>query len=108
MTPLHQAVCHHHAGREAVARCPECGHFYCRECIAEHDDRVICAACLRKLLRATDRPRHSAWSWLARGTAFGFSFMLGWLAFFLVGKILSNIPASFHNGTLWQTGFLQR
>ena len=43
--------CFNHAAREAVARCPACGHYFCRECITEHDDRVICAACLRKLAR---------------------------------------------------------
>src|SRR2546429_9979935 len=45
---IHQR-CFNHALREAAARCPECGHFYCRECITEHEDRVICANCLAKL-----------------------------------------------------------
>ena len=43
--------CFNHAGREAVARCPECGQFFCRECITEHEDRVLCSACLKKLTR---------------------------------------------------------
>jgi len=51
MASLHHQVCLNHHAREAVAKCPDCGHFYCRECIAEHDDRVICAACLRKMLK---------------------------------------------------------
>ena len=44
--------------REAVARCPECTQFFCRECITEHDDRVLCSACLKKLARVplTRRP----------------------------------------------------
>ena len=41
--------CRNHAEREAVARCPGCGHHFCRECVTEHDDRILCAACLRKL-----------------------------------------------------------
>ena len=108
MTNLHERQCLNHAGREAVARCPECGHFYCRECIAEHDDRVICAACLRKLLRATDPRRRPAGAWLARGAGLGFSVALGWAAFYLLGKILLSIPASVHDGTLWQNGFWQQ
>jgi hypothetical protein len=44
--------CFNHGMREAAARCPECGRFYCRECITEHDDRVLCSACLKKLARA--------------------------------------------------------
>lgn len=47
---IHQR-CFNHATREAVARCPECSQFFCRECITEHDDRVICSACLKKLAR---------------------------------------------------------
>ena len=105
MTKLHQRQCLNHAAREAVARCPECGQFYCRECIAEHEDRVICAACLRKLMRAAEKPRRAAGAWLARGTLFGGSLTLGWIAFYLVGKILLSIPASVHDGTLWHTSF---
>ena len=41
--------CFHHSHREAVARCPECRQFYCRECVTEHDYRVICATCLKKI-----------------------------------------------------------
>ena len=51
-TPHHVLLAHqrcfNHATREAVARCPECHHFFCRECITEHDDRVLCTGCLKK------------------------------------------------------------
>ncbi len=40
--------CFNHAGREAAARCPGCRRFYCRECVTEHDGRVLCAECLRR------------------------------------------------------------
>jgi hypothetical protein len=46
MTAVAHQRCLHHHEREAVARCPECGHYFCRECITEHDERVICASCL--------------------------------------------------------------
>ena len=105
MTQLHQRQCLNHAAREAVARCPECGHFYCRECIAEHEDRVICAACLRKMLRPVEKERRPVMAWLMRATAFGFSLMLGWLAFYSIGKILLSIPTRFHDGTIWQQSF---
>ena len=101
MIQLHQQSCLNHATREAVARCPECSHFYCRECIAEHDDRVICAACLRKLLRPVGKKQSPLFRWLARAAAFGFSLLTGWAAFYLVGKILLGIPTDFHNGTVW-------
>lgn len=107
MTHLHQRQCLNHTTREAVARCPECGHFYCRECIAEHDDRVICAACLRKMLRTVQKDRRPFSAWFTRATALGLSLMTGWFAFYLVGKILLSIPTSFHDGTLWQKSFWQ-
>ena len=107
MTNLHQRQCLNHAAREAVARCPECGHFYCRECIAEHEDRVICAACLRKMLRLTEKQHNPLVTRLARATVFFCSLTIGWLAFYLVGKILLSIPTSFHDGTLWQNSFWQ-
>jgi len=107
MMHLHQQQCLNHALREAVARCPECGHFYCRECIAEHEDRVICAVCLRKMLRREEKEKSPARAWFTRATAFGLSLMIGWSAFYLVGRILSGIPTQFHDGTLWQQSFWQ-
>ena len=105
MSRLYHQVCLHHATREAVARCPECGHFYCRECIAEHEDRVICAACLRKIVRRPEQRHRPVPVRLARAAAFCLSLMVGWLAFYFAGKILLGIPTSFHDGTLWQDGF---
>jgi len=101
---LHERRCLNHPAREAVARCPECGQCYCRECITEHDDRVICAACLRKVLRTTESAR-TPFAWLGRTAAFGLGLMTSWLAFYWAGKILLSIPTSFHDGTLWHTGF---
>ncbi len=50
MTELWTQRCQFHALREAVARCPECQRYFCRECVTEHDERLLCASCLRKLL----------------------------------------------------------
>ena len=46
---LRHQRCYHHHGREAVVRCPECGRFYCRECVTEHDDRMLCSRCLEQI-----------------------------------------------------------
>ncbi|MFP4054916.1 MAG: rhomboid family protein [Phycisphaerae bacterium] len=49
MAETWQTRCHNHPQREAAARCPECGRFFCRECVTEHEGRVICSACLRAI-----------------------------------------------------------
>jgi hypothetical protein len=101
MASLAQQQCLNHSAREAVARCPECRHFYCRECIAEHDDRMICAACLRKLT-ATQARQWRPWRLLG-DAAWGVGGLLtAMLFFYFVGRILLLIPTPFHDGTLWQ------
>ena len=42
---IHQR-CFRHDGREAAARCPGCRRYFCRECVTEHDGRLLCAACV--------------------------------------------------------------
>ena len=103
---LHQR-CFNHALREAVARCPECGQFFCRECITEHDDRVVCSACLKKLARAplTKRPAFVRIVRLAQCVA---GVVVAWFFFFLIGEGLLKIPASFHEGTLWQVDWVDQ
>jgi hypothetical protein len=96
---IHQR-CFNHAVREAVARCPECGRFFCRECIAEHDGRVVCSTCLQKLAHAPAR-RRPAWLQAWRVAQFGAGLLLAWFVFFLLGTALLRIPAAFHDGTLW-------
>src|SRR5436309_14543741 len=89
--------CSNHEFREAVARCPECKKFFCRECVTEHEDRVICAACLKKLARpaAARRLRLAglmvAGEWVA-------GVLTVWLFFYLAGRNLQAMPDSFHEG----------
>jgi len=49
MTTLAQERCFRHDLREAAGRCPSCRRYYCRECLTEHDHRLLCVACLAKL-----------------------------------------------------------
>jgi hypothetical protein len=44
--PALEQRCWNHEHREAVCRCPECGRAFCRECVSEHEARLLCAACL--------------------------------------------------------------
>ncbi len=96
--------CLHHAGREAIARCPECGQFYCRECITEHDERVICASCLKKVALFVDQPvrRRVNLGPVLQGTG---GLVLAWFVFYTIGRLLLALPDSFHDGSLWQKSF---
>jgi hypothetical protein len=96
---IHQR-CFNHALREAAALCPECHHFYCRECITEHDDRVICAVCLGKMASRSLTQR-AGFRFAVRtlqtlvGLAIACSF------FYFVGRTLLSIDSSVHEGTIW-------
>ena len=98
-TLVHQR-CFQHSLREAVARCPECRHFYCRECITEHDDRVICASCLRKLTIKTDTVRRS-FAWVLPVIQFSVGICSLWFCFYFFGSTLLSIPSDFHEGSVW-------
>ena len=101
MRPLAEQHCANHALREAVARCPECGHFYCRECVTEHEDRVVCASCLRKLVRQSFS-RTPSLAWVRRSAQALLGFCLCWVFFYYFGRALLLLPSSFHEGTIWQ------
>jgi len=97
--------CHHHVEREAVARCPGCGMFFCRECVTEHDDRMICASCLRKITGGATVHRHR-FSQVAGALMVSLAgILVAWIFFYSMGRLLLLTPTSFHEGTLWhQTG----
>lgn len=101
---LHQR-CFNHSLREAAARCPECGRFFCRECVTEHDDRVICASCLRKLARPPFA-RRSGFLAVFRAAQVLAGLCLVWLVFYFLGQTLVSMPDSFHEGTLWKGSWL--
>ena len=91
--------CSNHPGREAAARCPECGRFFCRECVTEHEDRVLCSACLAAAGGSTAAARGPGI--VGKTAAFLGSLTALWLLFYLLGRGLLALPSSFHEGTLW-------
>jgi hypothetical protein len=93
---LRQQRCVNHPQREASARCPECGRFYCRECITEHDDRVLCASCLAKLAVAK-AARKARWAWIPRVVLAVVAFLVVFTILFAVGDFLVSIPSAFHD-----------
>jgi hypothetical protein len=104
MKLIHQR-CFNHAQREAAARCPGCGRFFCRECVTEHEDQVICATCIRERIK----PRLTRRRGFVLGTRAAqclAGVLVAWLFFYLAGRLLVSLPESFHEGTLWKKSFL--
>ncbi len=96
MNALRDRRCFHHPHREAVARCPECRRFYCRECAVEHDSRLLCADCLART-RADGTARRPSWPWhLPLRLLTG---LVGlWFLFYVMGRALLLMPTAFHEG----------
>lgn len=95
---LQQARCFQHVSREAAACCPSCRRFFCRECVTEHEGRVMCRSCLEALLNPPEKTRPA---WLRSLLDLGLSvvgFLVATYVFFLVGRILLRIPSQFHSG----------
>ncbi|MFP4541539.1 MAG: rhomboid family protein [Opitutales bacterium] len=87
--------CFTHPGREAVARCPECGHGFCRECVTEHQGRVLCRACLEALTGETQGHRRGLGRALLELGLAGIGLVTLFLAFKLLGSWLAKTPAIF-------------
>ena len=100
MSELSRQRCRNHYQREAVARCPLCKSHFCRECVTEHDDRVVCASCLAKELANDDRAIKKMFG-MRRIIATGVGLFLLWGIFYYFGRALLLLPTSFHDGTFW-------
>ena len=101
MHDLAHQRCINHKFREAVARCPECRRYFCRECVTEHEDRVLCAACLGGKIDA-GAAGLSPIGLLTRIIHLLLGGMFLWIFFYYLGQVLLSLPSSFHEGTLWQ------
>lgn len=104
MTPIHLQRCFHHAHREAVARCPACGRFFCRECVSEHEGRFLCASCLKRLYSAPVKTSKLPVSFLHSGAMLA-GFMLAWLFFYGLGAVLIQITAEVTDMNLNESTF---
>ena len=105
MAELTDQHCYNHPRREAVARCPECGRFFCRECVTEHDRRMLCSQCLEREnrgCRGKNRVRIISLLPAIQGLC---GFVLLWYLFYLLGLTLLAIPHTFHEGTIWQSNW---
>ncbi|MCP4640681.1 MAG: rhomboid family protein [bacterium] len=98
--------CFNHVAREAVAQCPECSRFFCRECITDHEGRAVCASCLATIA-ADDAPRRKRLTGLLRIVAVAANVVLLWVLFFMLGRGLLALPSSFHEDVLWRASVME-
>ena len=101
MSGIAEQRCRNHAQREAVARCPECLRYFCRECVTEHDDRVVCSSCLAKLAGREGKRRWRI-SGIVQAGQFAAGLFMLWCCFYLLGRLLLNVPSDFHEQTVWK------
>lgn len=100
MTDVGHQRCINHPPREAAVLCPSCGRPFCKECVAEHDDRILCASCLKKE-STLESLAGNRFLILTGPIQFLAGFTLLWLFFYYLAKVLLAIPNSFHEGTVW-------
>jgi hypothetical protein len=105
-TGLALQKCFNHPAREAVARCPECTRSFCRECVVEHEDRIICAGCLARIVAARAKVGRSVdLSPLWRGVAAIAGLFVAWFLFFTIGRSVLSVPDDYHAGKVWKEKF---
>jgi hypothetical protein len=85
-------------------RCPQCGSFFCRECVVEHGGRLVCSSCLAaQVARGGKQPKRVRnWRPLREAVGLGLAVLVVLLCFHLLGTLLLRVPSDVHEGTLWR------
>lgn len=101
---ISKSICLIHPTRAAAARCPECRRFFCGECITEHDGRLTCAQCLRDEGngKGGEQKPNRLLGLIAPALQLGIGMVLIWSFFYFIARFLMLIPATFHDGTVWE------
>jgi len=88
--------CWTHAQREAVSRCPSCKRFYCRECVTEHDGRLLCVQCLAAGTAVAARRLGTRWVLWAAAAVLGL--LASFAVFYATGYVLQQLPPAWSSG----------
>ena len=98
--PAIRQQCWNHETREAVCRCPGCARSYCRECVTEHEARLLCSACLRKVLPDAASRVHPARR-VPRVVILAGGLLLSWFLFLGIAAGVSEFAARMEQAA-WQ------
>jgi hypothetical protein len=85
-----------HADRVAIARCPSCANYFCRECVTEHEGRFLCSNCLQSK-STTIKPAPRTAGWFATGIGIVIGLAVAWFFFYAIGQLLILIPSNLHD-----------
>jgi hypothetical protein len=83
-------------GREAVARCPGCANYFCRECVTEHAGKFLCSNCLHRR-SAPIEVTHQSTGWFNAVIGVMIGLSAAWFFFYLIGRLLILIPPNLHD-----------
>ncbi len=92
---IKQIRCSNHISREAVARCPKCEKDYCRECVTEYKEQMLCINCL-SVASEEIALKPSYMGLIILTIIFIISFIIMWLIFYWLGEFFSGAD-TFHN-----------
>ena len=99
--PALEQRCWNHEEREASCRCPGCLRSFCRECVTEHQSRLLCAACLKARAREEQSRRGLLRRFAPAGLALA-GFVLAWFVFYGVGEAFLESAAHLERSA-WQS-----
>jgi hypothetical protein len=88
--------CAIHPDRKAIARCPSCANYFCRECVTEHEGRFLCSNCLQRRSAPIEATQRSGWAF-ATAIGIGIGIAVAWFFFYLIGQLLILIPSNLHD-----------
>jgi len=83
-----QQHCWNHVVRGAVCQCPVCRRPFCRECVSEHDSRLLCATCIKAAVSSANKAPTRRAAWLVLPAMALASTLLVWAIFFSLGQLI--------------------
>ena len=87
MPALDSQLCWNHENREAVCRFLGCRRSFCRECVTEHNGRLLCASCFAAAIPAA-KSRSGSLRKLATPLLLASALLLGWLVYWGFGEVV--------------------
>src|SRR5258708_26363061 len=92
--------CFYHEFREAASRCPICSRYFCRECVTEHDNRVLCVECLKAIV-AGRAVRRSGMRRVLRGLLPVAGGLFSLACFYLSSRTVFLVSSVVSSRTVW-------